>query len=70
VKRGRKAKPPPAGAQRQADSRIAVPVFGYKNHLGIDRGHGFIRRFVVTDAARHDGGRHDGGQLGARERTV
>jgi transposase, IS5 family len=41
-------------------AEIAVPVFGYKNHLGIDRGHGFIRRFVVTDAARHDGG-----QLGA-----
>jgi hypothetical protein len=41
-------------------SQIAVPVFGYKNHLGIDRAHGFIRRFVVTDAARHDGA-----QLGA-----
>jgi IS5 family transposase len=59
IKRGRKATPPEGGAQRQA-AEIAVPVFGYKNHLGIDRGHGFIRRFVVTDAARHDGG-----QLGA-----
>jgi IS5 family transposase len=59
VKRGRKPKPP-EGAQRQAAAAIAVPVFGYKNHLGIDRRHGFIRRFVVTDAARHDGG-----QLGA-----
>ncbi|MEK0086215.1 transposase, partial [Benzoatithermus flavus] len=37
-----------------------MPIFGYKNHLGIDRAHGFIRRFVVTDAARHDGA-----QLGA-----
>ena len=37
-----------------------MPVFGYKNHLGIDRAHGFIRRFVVTDAARHNGA-----QLGA-----
>jgi IS5 family transposase len=59
IKRGRKAKPS-EGAQRQAAGEIAVPVFGDKNHLGIDRRHGFIRRFVVTDAARHDGG-----QLGA-----
>ncbi len=59
IRRGRKA-PPPEGAQRQAMGEIAVPVFGYKNHLGIDRGHGFIRRFVVTHAARHDGS-----QLGA-----
>lgn len=34
---------------------IAIPVFGYKNHLGIDRTHGFIRRFTITHAARHDG---------------
>jgi IS5 family transposase len=34
---------------------IAVPMFGYKNHLGIDRARGFIRRFTVTHAARHDG---------------
>jgi transposase, IS5 family len=32
-----------------------VPVFGYKNHVGIDRRHGFVRSFVVTDAASHDG---------------
>ena len=30
-------------------------MFGYKNHLSIDRRHGFIRSFAVTDAARHDG---------------
>lgn len=52
-KRGRKAKPP-EGAPRQAVAEIAVPMFGDKNHLGIDRAHGSIRRFVVTDAARHD----------------
>ena len=34
---------------------IATPVFGYKNHVGIDRAHGFVRRFAVTHAARHDG---------------
>jgi len=60
VKRGRKRKPPPEGAPRRAAGEIAVPVFGYKNHLGIDRVHGFVRRFVVTHVARHDGS-----QLGA-----
>jgi len=54
IKRGRKTLPPD-GAPRQAASEIAVPVFGYKNHIGIDRAHGFIRRFTVTHAARHDG---------------
>lgn len=34
---------------------LAIPEFGYKNHVGIDRAHGFIRRYVVTDAATHDG---------------
>ena len=55
IKRGRKPPPPTEGAQRQAVGEIAVPMFGYKNHLGIDRTHGFIRRFAVTHAARHDG---------------
>jgi IS5 family transposase len=32
-----------------------IPVFGYKNHLGIDRHFGFIRTFAVTNAAAHDG---------------
>lgn len=57
IKRGRKAKPPEGGVPRQAAAEIAVPVLGYKNRLGIDRRHGFIRRFAVTHAARHDGGR-------------
>jgi IS5 family transposase len=34
---------------------LAIPVFGYKNHVAIDRRFGFIRGFEVTDAARHDG---------------
>jgi transposase, IS5 family len=37
-----------------------VPCFGYKNHVTIDRRHGFIRRYTVTHAAAHDGA-----QLGA-----
>jgi transposase, IS5 family len=59
IRRGRKT-PPPEGAPRQASGEIAVPAYGYKNHIGIDRTHGFIRRFTVTHAARHDGS-----QLGA-----
>ena len=50
IKRGRK--PPPDGtAQQRSTGEIAVPIFGYKNHVGIDRAHGFVRRFVVTHAA-------------------
>lgn len=56
IKRGRKQTAPPDQVQRQSAGEIAVPMFGYKNHLGIDRTHGFIRRFTVTHAARHDGG--------------
>jgi IS5 family transposase len=47
-----KAKPSEDGTARVD---IAVPVFGYKNHIGIDREHGLIRTWAVTDAARYDG---------------
>lgn len=51
LKRGR--------VQREEDGRlratpIAVPVFGYKNHISTDRRHGLIRKWAVTDAARHE----------------
>jgi len=36
---------------------IAVPAFGYKNHVSIDRRHRLIRRWTATDAAAHDGAR-------------
>ena len=39
---------------KAAGVQIAVPMFGYKNHAGIDRTHGFIRRWTVTHAAAHD----------------
>lgn len=62
LKRGRKRETPanqaPGGHQRQPE--IAVPMFGYKNHVGVDREHGLLRRYVVTHAARYDGS-----QLGA-----
>ena len=47
-----KAKPSDHGSPR---IDLAVPAFGYKNHLGIDRRHGLIRTWAATDAARHDG---------------
>ena len=36
---------------------IAIPVYGYKPHISINRMHGLIRCQVVTDAAQHDGAR-------------
>lgn len=30
-------------------------MFGYKNHAGIDKAHGFIRGWTVTSASAHDG---------------
>lgn len=48
-----KAKQKPDGSKHTID--IAVPAFGYKNHIGIDRRHGLIRRWKATDASRYDG---------------
>ena len=47
-----RAKPSDDGSPR---IDIAVPSFGYKNHIGIDRRHGLIRTWTATHAARHDG---------------
>jgi IS5 family transposase len=41
------------GGKPQID--IAIPSFGYKNHIAIDQRFGFIRKSVVTHGARHDG---------------
>lgn len=49
-----KAKPAESG-RPQVD--IAIPTFGYKSHISIDRRHGIIRRAKTTDAAAHDGAR-------------
>ena len=49
-----KAKPREDGAS-QID--IAIPFYGYKSHISIDRRHGIIRRSLTTDAAAHDGAR-------------
>lgn len=36
---------------------IAIPTFGYQNHVSIDRRHGLIRRWLATDAAAYEGAR-------------
>jgi len=41
----------------KAQPDIAIPFFGYKSHISIDRRHGIIRRGLTTDAAAHDGAR-------------
>ena len=49
-----KAKP------RQDGTRVvdlAIPAFGYQNHLSADRRHRLIRKWRVTDAAAHAGAR-------------
>lgn len=54
IKRGRKRQASPEeGHKRHVE--IAVPMFGYKNHVGIDRQDGFVRRYGVTHAAAYDG---------------
>ena len=53
IKRGR-SKRSEASEMQATGVEIAVPVFGYKNHAGIDRRHGLIRRWTVTSAAAHD----------------
>jgi transposase, IS5 family len=50
-----KAKPQADGTLPPVD--IAIPAFGYQNHIAIDREHGLIRRGLVTDAAAYEGAR-------------
>lgn len=50
-----KARPQADGTMPPVD--IAIPAFGYQNHIAIDREHGLIRRWLVTDAAAYEGAR-------------
>lgn len=50
-----KAKERADGTQPPVD--IAIPFFGYQNHISIDRGFGFIRKWLATDAAAYEGAR-------------
>jgi transposase, IS5 family len=50
-----KAKERPDGTKPKVD--IAIPTFGYQNHVSIDRGFGLIRMWQATDAAAYEGAR-------------
>jgi len=50
-----KAKPREDGSLPPVD--LAIPAFGYKNHVSIDRSFGLIRQWTTTHAAAHDGAR-------------
>jgi IS5 family transposase len=50
-----KAKPREDGSTPPVD--LAIPAFGYKNHVAIDRAFGLIRNWTATHAAAHDGAR-------------
>jgi IS5 family transposase len=50
-----KAKPREDGSLPPVD--LAIPAFGYKNHVSIDRGFGLIRKWTATHAAAHDSAR-------------
>ena len=45
------------GRKKESMSQLMVPAFGYKSHINIDKRHGLIRSWVVTDAAANDGAR-------------
>ena len=50
-----KAKPRDDGSMPPVD--LAIPLFGYQNHVSIDRRFGFIRRWAATDAVAYEGRR-------------
>ena len=56
-----KAKPREDGSTPPVD--LAIPVFGYQNHISLDRGFGFIRKWSATDAAAYEGRRLRDGLL-------
>lgn len=43
------------GAAKPVD--LAIPMFGYKNHISIDKAHGLIRTWRASAANAHDGAR-------------
>jgi IS5 family transposase len=56
MKRGSLKQSEAGAASAPPPAQIMVPMFGYKNHAGIDRTFGFVRKWTVTHAARHDSG--------------
>ena len=56
-----KAKPRQDGTMPSVD--LAIPAFGYRNHIAVDRRFGLIRTWLATDAAAHEGSRLRDGLL-------
>ena len=50
-----KAKPQDDGSTPPVD--LAIPAFGYQNHISVDCHFGFIRKWMATDAAAYEGAR-------------
>lgn len=50
-----KAKRAADGRKKRGHVDIAIPAFGYKNHIATDRRFGFIRGYEVTGANAYDG---------------
>ena len=58
VREGADPKPVLSSAEGAAKPvHLAIPMFGYKNHIGIDRAHGLIRTWDASAANAHDGGK-------------
>jgi transposase, IS5 family len=53
----------PSRARKAPPVDLAIPVFGYQNHISLDRGFGFIRKWSATDAAAYEGRRLRDGLL-------
>ena len=51
---------PPEGQGRALnEKKHERSYFGYKNHIGVNRRHKFVRRYVVSDASVHDSQRFE-----------
>jgi IS5 family transposase len=50
-----KAKPQEDGSLPPVD--LAIPAFGYKNYIAVNRTYGLICKWTTTHAAAHDGAR-------------
>ncbi len=50
-----RAKTAADGSKKAGHVDIAIPAFGFKNHIATDRRFGFIRGFEVTGASAYDG---------------
>ena len=57
VKRGRRKPKPGRNTMERTAEGLMIPVYGYKNHVNVDRRYRLIRRWAVSHAAAHDGAR-------------